>query len=116
LFYAWLLLVIADAVAKHLGAPAPLVGVAATLTGLWIVLRASTLFLHDALLARVVAMAAWIIAALTILGLLSPTEAALDRLAITIGSVRLSLLLVIKAALIVGILLWAALSRSCWSR
>jgi hypothetical protein len=66
--------------------------------------------LKDALLARVVATAAWITAALAILGLLSPTVAALDSLAINIGNVRLSVLLGIKVALVVAILLWAALA------
>src|SRR6202007_2958617 len=77
-------------------------------TGLWIVLRASALLLRDALLARAVATVAWMVFALDILGLLAPTQAALDNLAITIGNLRLSVLLVLKAAFIVAILLWIA--------
>src|SRR6202007_3048363 len=77
-------------------------------TGLWIVLRASALLLRDALLARAVATVAWMVFALDILGLLAPTQAALDNVAITIGNLRLSVLLVLKGAFIVAILLWIA--------
>jgi small-conductance mechanosensitive channel len=55
-----------------------------------------------------VATVAWIVFALDILGLLAPTQAALDNLAITIGTLRLSVLLVLKAAFVVAILLWFA--------
>jgi len=108
--YAWLLLVIAERVAARLGFEAPLVGIAATLCALGIVLRASTLVFRDALLARLVAAAAWIIAALDITGLLTPTAAALDGAALTIGTVRLSLLVVVKAGLLIAVLMWAALA------
>ena len=106
---AWLLLVVAGRVGAGFGADLRLVGIAATLTALWIVLRGSTLLFRDALLARLVAAAAWVIAALDITGLMAPTAAALDSAAITIGTVRLSLLLVAKAVLVIAILLWGAL-------
>jgi len=107
---AWLLLVAVDLAAESFDVEPRLVGVAATLSALWIVLRASTLLFQDALLARIVAAAAWIVAALHILGLLGATLDILDRAALTIGTVRLSLLLVAKAALLIAILLWAALA------
>ena len=106
--YAWLELVVARRGIAEFGGESRFVGVAASLTGLWIVLRASALLLRDALLARAVATVAWIVFALDILGLLAPTQAALDNLAITIGTLRLSVLLVLKAAFIVAILLWIA--------
>jgi small-conductance mechanosensitive channel len=107
---AWLLLVIVERVAAGFGLDATLIRIAATLTALWIVLRASALLFGDAFLARLVAAAAWVIAALDITGLLAPTAAALDSAAVTIGSVRLSLLLLVKAILVIAILLWAALA------
>jgi small-conductance mechanosensitive channel len=110
LICAWLLLVAVDLMADNLGVELRLVGVAATLTALGIVLRASTLLFHDALLARIVAAAAWMVAALDILGLMGATVALLDRAAVTIGTVRLSLLLVAKGVLLIAILLWAALA------
>jgi small-conductance mechanosensitive channel len=112
LAYAWLLLVVAERTAPWFGLAAPILGIAATLAALWIVLRATTLMFRDAPLARLVAMAAWVFAALDITGMLSPTAAALDSAALTIGTLRLSLLLLIKAALITAVLLWAALALS----
>jgi small-conductance mechanosensitive channel len=110
LAYAWLLLVVAERVAARFGADLRLVGIAATLTALWIVLRATTLLFHDLQMARLVALAAWVVAALDITGLLTPTSAALDSVALTLGTLRLSLLLVIKALLIIALLLWGALA------
>jgi small-conductance mechanosensitive channel len=106
--YAWLLLAIAERGIAEFGGEHRLVGIAASLTGLWIVLRASSLLLRDALLARAVATCAWVVFALDILGLLAPTEVALDNLAITIGTLRLSVLLLLKGAFIIAILLWIA--------
>jgi small-conductance mechanosensitive channel len=110
--HAWLILVFAEEAVAQLGADYRLIGIAASLTGLWIVIRASALLLRDPLMARAVAAIAWIIAALDIMGLLPATSAALDNLAITIGTLRISVLLVIKAVLVVAILLWIALGLS----
>jgi small-conductance mechanosensitive channel len=110
--YAWLILVFARQSIAQLGGEYRLIGIAASLTGLWIVIRASALLLRDPLLARAVAAIAWIIAALDIMGLLPATTAALDDLAITFGTLRISVLLVIKTVLVVAILLWIALSLS----
>ena len=66
------------------------IGIAATLTALWIVLRASTVLLRDALFARLVATVALIIAALDIFGLLEQTAILLDSIAWTIGATRLA--------------------------
>jgi small-conductance mechanosensitive channel len=108
--YAWLLLLIAKRAMTRFGLDPGLVGIAATLTALWIVLHASTALLRDALFARLVATAALIIAALDIFGLLEPTATVLDSIALTIGATRLSLLLVVKVVLTIGVLLWAALA------
>ena len=112
LVYAWLLLLIAKRATARLGLDPGLVGIAATLTALWIVLRASAVLLRDALFARLVATAALIIAALDIFGLLEQTAILLDGIALTIGATRLSLLLVVKAVLVIGVLLWAALAAA----
>ncbi|HVC56356.1 MAG TPA: mechanosensitive ion channel domain-containing protein [Stellaceae bacterium] len=107
---AWLLLVIVESAGTGLGLKVGLIGIAATLSALWIVLRASSLLFRDALMARLVAWAAWVVAALDITGLLAPTAAALDSAALTIGTMRLSLLLIAKAVLVIAILLWIALA------
>jgi small-conductance mechanosensitive channel len=107
--YAWLLLVLVEQSVAQLGGEYGLIGIAASLTGLWIVIRASALLVRDPLLARAVAAVAWVVAALDIMGLLPATAAALDSLALTVGALRLSLLLVIKTVFIVAVLLWIAL-------
>jgi small-conductance mechanosensitive channel len=109
LAYAWLLLLIGERMMARLGSDPQLVGIAATLTALWIVLHASRLLFRDALLPRLATAAAWVLAALSITGLLAPTAAALDSAALTIGTLRLSLLLVVKAVLMIAVLLWGAL-------
>ena len=58
LVYAWLLLVIAKRLAARFGFDFNLVGIAATLVALWVVLRISTLLLRDTALARLVATGA----------------------------------------------------------
>jgi small-conductance mechanosensitive channel len=110
LSYAWVLLVIARNAGERLGHDWRLVAIAGTLTALWVLLRASSLLFRDALFARLVAIAAWSIAALDVTGLLSPTIGVLDAAALNIGTVRLSLLLVVKAALLIAAMLWAALA------
>ena len=57
-------------------------------------------------------MVAFIVFGLDILNLLKPTESALDSLAITIGSLRLSVLLIARAAIIVAVFVWAASALS----
>jgi hypothetical protein len=66
--YAWLILLFARQAIAQFGGEYRLINIAASLTGLWIVIRASALLLRDPLLARAVAAIAWIIAALGILG------------------------------------------------
>lgn len=108
LFYAWLLLAISARIGVAFGRYWHLVQIAADVAALWLVLRATTLLLRDAVVGRLIATVAWAIFALDLLGLLKPTEAALDALAITIGTLRLSVLLVAKAAIVIAVLLWAA--------
>ena len=110
LAYAWLLLLIGERVVARFGIDPKLVGIAATLSALWIVLHASSLLFRDALLARLVTATAWVVAALDITGLLAPTAATLESIALTVGTLRLSLLLVVKAVLVIAILLWGALA------
>ena len=59
-----------------------------------------------------IAVVAWSIAGLSILGLLDDTVAILDSLAIIVGGLRISALLVIKGMLSLAVLLWAAIMAS----
>lgn len=112
LFYAWLLLTVAARVGASWYGGWRVVEIAADLTALWLVLRISTALLQNALVARFIATIAWIIVALDLLGLMAPTESALDSMAITFGALRLSVLLVAKAAVVVALLLWGATALS----
>jgi small-conductance mechanosensitive channel len=112
LIYAWLLLAIAAQIGAEWQGDWRLLQLTADLAALMLVLRVSTALLRDALIARVIATVACIVFALDLLGLLRPTENALDSMAVTIGALRLSVLLVAKAALIVALLLWGAIALS----
>ena len=63
---------------------------------------------RNRLLSRLITVVAWGMAALSILDLLDPLMAVLDRTAITVGASRISALLVIKAILTLTIALWLA--------
>ena len=95
-----------------------LLDVVASLMTAWIVIRLGSGLIRNTVLAKTLAVSAWTLAALNILGLLDPTLGLLDSLAITFGDLRISLLTVIKGMAILAFLLWAAtaLSRVLESR
>jgi len=62
--------------------------------------------------ARVVAAVAWTLAALNILGLLSPAITVLDSFGISFGNTRVTVFVLIKAVVIGGLLLWLAMAGS----
>lgn len=108
----WILLVIATRGALVFSYSNRLLGIAATLVALWIVIHATSVLVRDPLLSRFIATTAWTIAALDILGLLGVIATALDSFALHIGSLRISALAVIKGALLLAILLWLATAVS----
>ncbi len=78
---------------------------------LWLmVLLASDAGLPFQLMKTVVSLfiVVWVIAALSILNLLAPAMATLDRVAITLGGLRISALAVVEAVLSLALLLWVA--------
>lgn len=94
------------------GYPANLVHVAASLLLAWIVIRATTLLVRDATLSHTIAVIIWFLAAIDILGLRPALTATLDNFALTIGSMRVSLLTLIEAGLLLTLLVWAAFATS----
>ncbi len=88
--------------------PALVLSVAINLVGAWIVIHLLASFIRNRFAFRLVALTAWIIAALSILGLMDATVNALDALAIQIGGFRLSLLLVSKVTVLLILALWLA--------
>ena len=104
LLLQWLaLLVAAQAMLPH-----QLIKIVASLITAWVVIRLTTTLVRDRIWSRFIAIAAWTIAALNILNLLDPASELLDGIAVTFGSLRISALIIIKAALSLAILLWLA--------
>ncbi|MCP5368988.1 MAG: mechanosensitive ion channel [Hyphomicrobiales bacterium] len=86
-------------------------GVVSLLTA-WVVIRLVTSLVGNPGLSKFIAVLAWTVAALNIVGLLSPTMALLDGLAVNAGDVRISVLGLIKAAVMLAVLLWGASALS----
>jgi small-conductance mechanosensitive channel len=75
-----------------------LLGVASSLATAWFVIAVVAGLIRNRFVYRLVAISAWTFAALSILGLLQPTMAALDSVAVVFGGLRISPLLVGKVA------------------
>ena len=108
--FAVFLLWIAHAAVRRYNLPGLLVDTAASLLTAWAIIRFSTSLMGDSNWVRLIAISSWAVAALHIVKLLDPTIALLDRAAITIGGVRVSILLLFK-----GVVIFAALLRGASS-
>ncbi|MFV0474334.1 MAG: mechanosensitive ion channel family protein [Pikeienuella sp.] len=109
----WVVLIwIGAAALAGLGYPNDLVRLAASLLNAWIVIRLVSSVVADPFWSRLFAVAAWTVAALNALRLLGPTIALLDRAAVTVGDLRVSVYLIIKAAGFVIVLMWLAATLS----
>ncbi len=89
-----------------------LLGVAASLATAWVVIALVAGLIRNQFVYRLVAVFAWSIAALSILGLLAPTMAALDSIGFVIGGLRVTPLLVVKTSVLLMLTLWAANAAS----
>ena len=89
-------------------ARADLLRLAESLVLVWVLIRLSSRLVQNDFLARTIAIAAWIVAALNIAGLLGPVVGLLDAMAIPLGSFRLSVLLLLKGAVTLALLIWLA--------
>jgi small-conductance mechanosensitive channel len=103
---------VAVAVAQRLAWPHDVARVAANLLAAWLAIRLAADLLPHPALARLVAVAAWAVAALNILHLLEPLAELLDAAALTIGQLRVSVLGVIKGVASLTVLLSAATAVS----
>jgi small-conductance mechanosensitive channel len=74
----------------------------------WVAIRLASLMVRDPVWSRFIFVSAWLLATLSILGLLQPTVDVLDGLAVQLGHLRLSALLVIKGVLSLAVFLWLA--------
>ncbi|NYJ14110.1 small-conductance mechanosensitive channel [Rhizobium leguminosarum] len=85
-----------------------LVSTALTLTAAWFIISVLTKIIRNPTLSRLVAIFSWSYVALYALRLDVPVLSALDGLAVNLGAVRLSLLLVLKAVVLAVTLIWVA--------
>jgi small-conductance mechanosensitive channel len=87
-----------------------LLSAAVNLATAWVVIAILASVIHNRFVKRLVALTAWTIAALSILGLLDEVSRALDSVAITLAGLRITPLLVLKSTLLLILALWAALA------
>ncbi|MFN0262352.1 mechanosensitive ion channel family protein [Tepidamorphus sp. 3E244] len=83
-------------------------GIALNLAAAWVFVTIASRLVRNKLLRFIVTWSVWIFAALTVLGQTERASQVLDGLALNLGEVRISLLLVVKAALMLAVLLTAA--------
>ncbi len=85
-----------------------LVSIALSLAMAWLSVSVLSRIVRNRLLARLISWMAWVYAALFILGLDDEVAAFLDGLAIQLGDVRLTVLMTIKAILLLSVTVWLA--------
>jgi small-conductance mechanosensitive channel len=83
-----------------------LLNVAANLAFAWLIIRLITSVIRNTFIVRLVSLAAWLVAALSILGQLEPAIDALDSVSIVLGGLRLTPLLLIKLGVLLIVALW----------
>ena len=80
--------------------------VAAKLAVAWLIIRLFTSVIRNAFLVKVISVAAWFVAALSIVGQLDPAIEMLDSISVVLGGLRLTPLLAIKLGLLLVVALW----------
>ena len=94
----------AEILAKY-NRPDQMIDIVTRLLTAWIIIRFAAALLQDSRWARLFTIIVWMTAALHILDVLKPMVALLDQLAIDLGGVKVSLLLVFKGILVFTVLL-----------
>jgi small-conductance mechanosensitive channel len=87
---------------------------AAILATAWAVIRFISGVIESPLRSRLIALSLWGLAALNIVGWLEPAVDLMDKAAISVGNIRISLLMLVKSVLAFAALMWAVgfLSRT----
>ena len=89
-----------------------LIGVAASLGSAWVVIALVAGLIKNRFVYRLVAVFAWTVAAMNILGWGNSVRSALDSIGVVIGDLRITPLLVIKTTVLMLMTLWAANAAS----
>ncbi|MFT5657343.1 MAG: hypothetical protein ACI9KN_000616, partial [Gammaproteobacteria bacterium] len=74
----------------------------------WVIIQLLSNFIRNEAVSHTLALTAWLVAALNIFGWLNIVTTTLDSWAITVGTVNLSVLLVIKTVLSLSVAVWLA--------
>ena len=106
LIFTLMLLWLVTLMAQGAHLPFTILQTVATLASVWAIIRFTSSTLQSDFLSRLVAVSLWILAALSIFDLLKPAIDLADRAAFSVGSIRLSVLFVIKSLIAYGILFW----------
>jgi small-conductance mechanosensitive channel len=85
-----------------------LILIAAKLVGSWVAISIVSRSVRNRDVSRSLTVIAWPIAALAIVGLLDDLAIVLDAAAITVGTSKVSLLIIAKGAIVFAVLLWLA--------
>ena len=104
----WVAVLIAGAAAW----PHHIIVVVNSLLTAWVVIHLSSNVIRDPAWARLIAITAWSVAALNIVGLLDDTIVLLDGIALNLGELRVSALSLIKGMLSLAVFLWLATAAS----
>ena len=109
---ALLVVLIELATARAFGWPMLLLSMAANLLAAWIVIQLLSRLIRNDFWSRTVAVFAFGIATLNIVGLLETTIVRLDQIGIRLGTIHLSLLDVLWGTVQLTVLLWVALAAA----
>ena len=83
-----------------------LLSTAASLATAWVIIRLATGLIRNQFVVRAVSVAAWIVAALSIIGKLDEVTELLNSVSVMMGSVRVTPLLILKVTVSLAIALW----------
>lgn len=110
--FALIVVLLEIVVARGFAWPALLLSTTANLLVAWIFIVLLSSLIRSSFWSRAIAVPAFAVATLNIVGLLEPTLVRLDRLGVQLGSVHLSILDVLKGAIELVVLLWVALAAA----
>jgi small-conductance mechanosensitive channel len=107
--FAFAMLMIAARITLHMmtwPSRSYLLAISARLALAWLAISIVTSVIRNETLVRLVSVSAWAVAALSIIGQLDPVIEALDSVAIVLGGLRLTPLLIIKLVVLLAVALW----------
>ena len=78
------------------------------LSSAWLLIQVVSHTIRNLAVRKLFAWVAWLYVAATVLGIVDDVSALLDQAGFSVGNFRLSLLVAIKAAFLIGAMLWAA--------